>query len=248
MNISHVFKQPCLRPAFAPDTVVADAVSKNYSRRAAAADIIRFMLTLAISRGRIWTEALPLLHALGLAPQAAALGTRQLIIPTANPQVRLLQVRAQDAPAFVACGAAQAGIAGRDVLAEKRMAEIICPLDLHIAKCRLITAAPPGFAVNSTDAITVASKYPNLTRTHFAGRGIAVDIIKLNGALELAPLVGVADMIADLTDSGRTLRENGLVEQETIMSISAMLIINRIAARRQPAVRALQDDFAAACA
>ena len=203
------------------------------------------MLTLAVSRGRIWDEAAPLLRALGLAPDAAAMKTRQLIIPTAAPDVRLLQVRAQDAPAFVACGAAQAGIAGRDVLAERRMAEIACPVDLQIAACRLVVAAPEGYnpaAGNKTPM--VATKYPNLTQAHFAGRGEAVNIIKLHGALELAPHTGVADMIADLADSGRTLRENGLAERETIMRVSAMFIINRTAARRRPEAATLQRRIA----
>ncbi len=202
------------------------------------------MLTLAISRGRIWEEAVPLLRTLGLAPDEAAQNTRQLIIPTEDSNVRLLQVRAQDAPSYVACGAAQAGIAGRDVLAERRMGEIICPIDLQIAKCRLVAAAPSGRG-ELPSAPTVATKYPNLTRAHFASRGIAADIIKLHGALELAPLVGVADMIVDLVKTGRTLQENGLEETETIMSVSAMFVINRIAARRCPEVAGLQARIAA---
>lgn len=204
------------------------------------------MLTLAVSRGRIWDEAAPLLRALGLAPDEKALKTRQLIIPTENPAVRLLRVRAQDAPAFVAQGAAMAGIAGRDVLAEKPTAEIACPVDLQIARCRLVVAAPEKYnpaAGNKTPM--VATKYPNLARAHFAGRGEAVNIIKLNGALELAPHVGVADMIADLADSGQTLRENGLAERETIMHVSAMFIVNRTAARRRPEAAELQQRIAA---
>ena len=188
-----------------------------------------------------------MLRAMGMTPDAAALQTRQLIIPTANPQVRLLPVRAQDTPAFVACGAAQAGIAGRDVLAETRMAEIICPLNLRFAACRLVTAATQAEAV-SRQPLTVATKYPNLARAHFAGRGVAVNIIKLHGAIELAPLVGVADVVVDLAASGQTLRENGLVEQETIMQVSAMLIVNRVAARRRPEVAALPQDMAACLA
>ncbi len=206
------------------------------------------MLTLAVSRGRIWDEAAALLRACGLAPDDAALATRQLVIPTENPLVRLLRVRAQDAPAFVASGAAQAGIAGRDVLAERPVDEISCPLDLRIAVCRLVTAAPEGYCPAANKTPMVATKYPNLTQAHFAGRGAAVNIIKLHGALELAPHVGVADMIADLAASGRTLRENGLAERETIMRVSAALIVNRIAARRRPEVADLQRRIAAAIA
>lgn len=202
------------------------------------------MLTLAVSRGRIWDEAAPLLRALKIAPDAAALQTRQLIIPTENPKVRLLQVRAQDAPTFVACGAAQAGIAGRDVLAERQTAEIACPLDLRIAVCRLVAAAPEGFVAAGNKTPMVATKYPNLARAHFAARGEAVNIIKLHGALELAPHTGVADMIVDLADSGRTLRENGLAERETIMNVSAMFVINRAAARRHPETAELQQRLA----
>ncbi|MDM5146945.1 ATP phosphoribosyltransferase [Candidatus Persebacteraceae bacterium Df01] len=205
------------------------------------------MLTLAISRGRIWQEALSLLQALGFSPNEEALRSRQLIIPTASDNVRLVQVRAQDAPVFVARGAAQAGIAGGDVLAEKPMSEIVSPLDLRIATCRLVIATPLGFDENTAGnrPAMVATKYPNLTKAHFAARGRQVNIVKLHGAMELAPLVGLADMLVDVADSGRTLRENGLIEKEKIMDISAMLIVNRTATRRLPAVAALQRDMAA---
>lgn len=189
-----------------------------------------------------------MLQALGMTPDAAALRTRKLIIPTANPQVRLLPVRAQDTPAFVACGAAQAGIAGRDVLAEKRMAEITCPLNLQFGACRLVIATTGTAPEAGNKPLMVATKYPHLAQAHFAGRGITANIIKLHGAIELAPLVGVADVVVDLAASGRTLRENGLVEQETIMQVSAMLILNRIAARRQPEVAALPQKMAACLA
>ncbi|MGI9297200.1 MAG: ATP phosphoribosyltransferase [Gammaproteobacteria bacterium] len=202
------------------------------------------MLTLAVSRGRIWDAALPLLRALNLAPDAADTDTRRLVVRTADSRVRLLRVRAQDTPVFVACGAAQAGIAGRDVLAERRMSEIVCPLDLRFARCRLVAAAPPDFRPEEGKTLLVATKYPNLTRAHFAEKGVAADIIKLHGALEIAPQTGVADMIADLADSGRTLRENGLVERETIMRVSAMFIVNRVAARRRPETRDLQRRIA----
>ena len=207
------------------------------------------MLTLAVSRGRIWQETLPLLRAMGFAPNEDAMRSRQLIIPTAAVAVRLVQVRAQDAPVFVAQGAAQAGIAGRDVLAERRMGEIICPLDLRVGRCRMAVAAPPDFDATAPDRqnrpLAVATKYPNLTRAHFAAAGTQVNIIKLHGAMELAPLVGLADAVVDLVDSGRTLRENGLVEREKIMDVSALLVLNRTAARRLPAVADLWSKLAA---
>lgn len=208
--------------------------------------ICAVMLTLAISRGRIWEEALPLLTAAGVSPSEDALRTRQLVIPTAHSGVRLLMTRAQDAPVFVARGAAQAGIAGRDVLAERRMDEISCPLDLGVGRCRLVTAARPGFEPPAGRPLLVATKYPNLARSHFDRSGIAANMIKLHGAMELAPHVGLADMIVDLVDTGRTLRENGLEERETIMEVSALFVVNRAAARRDPAVRSLQQDLAAA--
>lgn len=183
---------------------------------------------------------MPLLQGAGLAPNAEDSKTRRLVVRTSDPNVQLLRARAQDAPVFVACGAAQAGIAGRDVLAERRMSEIICPLDLEIARCRLVAAAAADFRPREKETLRVATKYPNLTRAHFAEKGIAADIIKLHGALEIAPQIGVADMIVDLADSGRTLRENGLAERETIMRVSAMFIVNRIAARRRPEVFELQ--------
>ena len=202
------------------------------------------MLTLAVSRGRIWDSVLSVLRAVGIAPDAAALKTRQLVVGTDSPDVRLLRVRAQDAPVFVACGAAQAGIAGRDVLAERRMSEITCPLDLQLARCRLVVAAPSAYRPQNGETPLVATKYPNLTREHFAEKGKPVEIIKLHGALEIAPQIGVADMIVDLADSGRTLRENGLEERETIMSVSAVFIMNRIAARRHPPAEKLRRRIA----
>lgn len=202
------------------------------------------MLTIAVSRGRIWDTVQPLLKDLNLAPDPKALASRRIILPTADPRVRLLRVRSQDAPSFVARGAAQAGIAGRDVLAERRPAEIACPLDLQIAKCRMVVATPPGFDIEAAKTLLVATKYPSLARSHFASRGIAADIVKLHGALEIAPQAGVADVIVDLADSGQTLAENGLVETDTILQVSALWIVNRAAARRMPGVSQLQERIA----
>lgn len=213
------------------------------------------MLTIAVAKGRIWGEALPLLSALGLAPKAGSEGSRRLILPTNDDSVRLIIARAQDTPTFVACGAAQLGIAGRDALMEKPLADICHPLDLRIAKCRMVVAAPPDGDDNNgnnknlsaSGGLVVATKYVNTARAFFAARGIAANFIKLGGNMEIAPMVGLADAIVDLVDTGKTLRDNGLVEKETIADISAMLIVNRIAARRRPEVIRLQNRFADLC-
>ncbi|MGI9337468.1 MAG: ATP phosphoribosyltransferase [Gammaproteobacteria bacterium] len=204
----------------------------------------------------MWQEALPLLCALGLAPKAECARSRRLILPTDDDGVRLIIARAQDTPTFVACGAAQIGIAGRDVLMEKPLADICHPLDLQIAKCRMVVAAPPdddnGGGKNNTSAsggLVVATKYVNTARAFFANKGIAANFIKLGGNMEIAPMVGLADAIVDLVDTGKTLRDNGLEEKETIADISAMLIVNRIAARRRRGdIVKLQNRFAEVCA
>ena len=212
------------------------------------------MITIAVAKGRIWNEALPLLTALGIAPMAECANSRKLILPTANPNVRLIVARALDTPTFVACGAAQIGIAGRDVLAEKPLADICQPLDLHIAKCRMVLAAPPDDKNSkqkpaaACGGMIIATKYVNTARAFFGKKGVAANFIKLGGNMEIAPLVGLADAIVDLVDTGKTLRDNGLCEKETIADISAMLIVNRIAARQmRKTITALQNRFAEVC-
>lgn len=201
------------------------------------------MLTLAISKGRIWNEAQPLLAALGCAPMTT--NTRSLILPTAAADVRLIIVRAQDAPVFIACGAADVGIAGGDVLAEKPLADLYQPLELGIARCRLVAAAKKDTSLTPPDGkLTVATKYPALARAYFNRQGISADYIKLHGTLELAPLVGLADVIVDIADSGDTLRAHGLEEIAAIHQFSAMLITNRAASRRNPQVADLQARLA----
>ena len=207
------------------------------------------MLTLAISKGRIWQDSIPLLAQLGLAPKDSAEDTRKLILPTVNPDFRLIIARAGDAATFVACGAAAAGIAGSDTLAETALADICQPLDLNLARCRMIVATSVDFnydaAVRCGLPLTVATKYVNLARRHFAKRGMQVRFIKLHGALEIAPQVGLANAIVDLADSGDSLRVNGLIEREKIMDVSAMFIINR--ARRQTPSAGIGDSTKAFC-
>ena len=201
------------------------------------------MLTLAISKGRVWSEAVPLLAAVGCAPEAEAAKSRRLIIPTENPELRIVVARSRDTPTFVASGAAQIGIVGRDILAESVPENICLPLDLRVARCKMAVAVPEASADSNLPPQTVATKYPNIARRHFPG----ANIIKLNGSLELAPLVGLADAIVDLVDTGNTLRENGLVLRSVLMACAAQFIVNRVAARRfRPQIADLQKRLAEA--
>lgn len=188
-------------------------------------------ITLALSKGRIFEETLPLLAAAGIEPTDDPETSRKLIIGTNRPDVRLVIVRASDTPTYVQYGAADLGIAGKDVLLEHGGAGLYQPLDLKIACCRLSVATQAGFdyeqAVRRGARLKVATKYVHTAREHFAAKGVHVDLIKLYGSMELAPLVGLADAIVDLVSSGGTLRANNLVEVEHIMDISSRLIINQ---------------------
>lgn len=190
-------------------------------------------ITLALSKGRIFEETLPLLASAGIEPAGDPERSRKLIIETNCPDVRLVIVRATDVPTYVQYGAADLGIAGKDVLLEHGGAGLYQPLDLNIACCRLCVATRKGFdyaaAARPGGRIRVATKYINAAKAHFAGKGMHVDLIKLYGSMELAPLVGLADAIVDLVSSGSTLRANGLMEVEEIMLISSRLIINQAA-------------------
>ncbi|MBI5781428.1 MAG: ATP phosphoribosyltransferase [Rhodocyclales bacterium] len=208
-------------------------------------------ITLALSKGRIFTETLPLLAAAGIVPQDDPETSRRLILETNRPEVRLLIVRATDVPTYVQYGAADLGIAGRDVLLEHGGQGLYQPLDLRIARCRLCVAVPEGFdygaAVQLGSRIRVATKYLKTAKAHFAAKGVHVDLIKLYGSMELAPLVGLADAIVDLVSSGNTLRANHLVEVEEIMNISSRLIVNQAALKLKRAlVQPLIDAFAEA--
>lgn len=195
------------------------------------------MITLALSKGRIFDETQPLLAAAGIAALEDPEGSRKLIIATRDPGVRIVVVRATDVPTYVQYGAAEIGVAGRDVLLEHGDGVgdrgLYQPLDLGIARCRLCVAVPEGFdyatAVRRGARLRVATKYVQTARSHFAAKGVHVDLIHLYGSMELAPLTGLADAIVDLVSSGATLRANRLVEVEEITPISARLIVNQAA-------------------
>jgi ATP phosphoribosyltransferase len=190
-------------------------------------------ISIALSKGRILEETLPMLARVGLRPKEDPENSRKLIIPTERRGVRLVLVRASDVPTYVGNGAAEIGIAGGDVVLEHGGAGLYQPIDLGIARCRLVVAARRGYdywsAVQQGARLRIATKYVNLTREHFAGKGVHVDLIRLYGSMELAPLLGLADAIVDLVSSGKTLRANNLVAVEEIHSISARLVVNQVA-------------------
>jgi ATP phosphoribosyltransferase len=188
-------------------------------------------ITIALSKGRIFEETLPLLAAAGIVPAEDPEKSRKLIIGTNRDDVRVVIVRASDVPTYVQYGAADMGIAGKDVLIEHGGAGLYQPLDLNIAKCRMCVAAPAGFdyaaAVRRGARLRIATKYITTAREHFAAKGVHVDLIKLYGSMELAPLAGLAEAIVDLVSSGSTLKANNLVEVEEIMNISSRLVVNQ---------------------
>ncbi|MCC5797183.1 MAG: ATP phosphoribosyltransferase [Methylophaga sp.] len=183
-------------------------------------------LTLALSKGRIFQETLPLLKAAGIEPLEEPETSRKLILSTNQPNVRLIIVRASDVPAYVEYGGADLGVAGKDVLMEHPQAELYEPVDLKIACCKLMTAGKPGTEVVNR-RLRVATKFVESTRRFYAEKGEQVEIIKLYGSMELAPLVGLADRIVDVVDTGNTLRANGLEPMEHIADISSRLVVNK---------------------
>ena len=197
-------------------------------------------ITVALSKGRIFEETLPLLAAAGIVPSENPEKSRKLIIETNRPDVRVVIVRASDVPTYVQYGAADLGIAGKDVLIEHGGAGLYQPLDLKIAKCRMCVAIPAGFyyaaAVRRGARLRVATKYIQTAREHFAAKGVHVDLIKLYGSMELAPLAGLADAIVDLVSSGGTLKANNLVEVEEIMAISSRLVVNQASLKMKRAL------------
>ncbi|MBZ0091859.1 MAG: ATP phosphoribosyltransferase [Sulfuricellaceae bacterium] len=207
-------------------------------------------ITIALSKGRIFEETTPLLAAAGIVPLEDPESSRKLILDTNRPDVRLIIVRASDVPTYVQHGAADMGIAGKDVLYEHGGDGLYQPLDLQIAKCRMMVAVREGFdyerSVHQGARLRVATKYVKTAREHFARKGVHVDLIKLYGSMELAPLVGLADAIVDLVSSGGTLRANNLVAVEDIMAISSRLVVNQAALKlKRETIRPLIDTFAA---
>ena len=190
------------------------------------------MLTIALSKGRILDDTLPLLAAAGIEPTENPDKSRKLIIPTTQADVRLLIVRATDVPTYVEHGAADLGVAGKDVLLEYGAQGLYEPLDLRIARCKLMTAGAVG-AAEPKGRLRVATKFINVAKRYYAEQGRQVDIIKLYGSMELAPLVGLADKIIDVVDTGNTLRANGLEAQELIAHISSRLIVNKASMKMQ---------------
>ena len=205
-------------------------------------------LTFAVPKGRILDEALPLMARAGVVPEAGFhdKGNRALSFACEDSDMRIIRVRAFDVATFVAHGAAQAGIVGSDVVEEFAYADLYAPVDLAIGHCRLSVAQPAGqAAADGVSHLRVASKYPSLTRRHFERQGIQAEVIKLNGAMELAPGLGLASRIVDLVSTGKTLKDNGLVETATILEISARLIVNRAALKTDARVGELVERFRA---
>ena len=211
------------------------------------------MITIALSKGRIFDETLPLLKAAGIRTTEDPEVSRKLILKTNRRDVRLIIVRASDVPTYVQYGAADLGVAGKDVLDEQGGQGLYQPLDLKIARCRMMVAVPEGFdyrrAVRQGARLRVATKYVQTAREHFAAKGVHVDLIKLYGSMELAPLVGLADAIVDLVSSGGTLKANNLKAVEEIVPVSARLIVNQAALKlKGAAIQPLLDAFARAVA
>jgi ATP phosphoribosyltransferase len=205
-------------------------------------------LTLALSKGRIFEETMPLLKAAGVEVAEDPERSRKLILPTTDANLRVIIVRATDVPTYVEYGAADFGVAGKDVLLEHGGSGLYQPVDLGIARCRMSVAVAAGFdyasAVRQGARLRVATKYTETARQHFAAKGVHVDLIKLYGSMELAPLVGLADAIVDLVSSGGTLRANNLVEVEEIMQISSRLVVNQAALKlKRAALRPFLDAF-----
>jgi ATP phosphoribosyltransferase len=209
------------------------------------------VITLALSKGRIFDETLPLLAAAGIRALDDPEGSRKLVLRTSRRDLRLLIVRAADVPTYVQHGAAELGVAGKDVLLEHSGEGLYQPLDLGVAACRMVVAVPEDFdyagAVRRGARLRVATKYMQTAREHFAAKGVHVDLIKLYGSMELAPLLGLADAIVDLVATGDTLRANRLQAVEEIRPISARLIVNQAALKlKRDAIQPLLDTFAKA--
>lgn len=206
-------------------------------------------IIFAVPKGRVLDEVLPIVTAAGIVPEPAFSdpASRALMFATNRPDVRIIRVRAFDVATFVAHGAAQIGIVGSDVLMEFDYSELYAPVDLGVGHCRLSLAEPATLAAGDDPRawshVRVATKYPGVTRRHFEARGVQAECVKLNGAMEIAPALKLADRIVDLVSSGKTLAENGLVEVEVIAEVSARLIVNRAAFKTRPEVVPLIEAF-----
>ena len=211
------------------------------------------MLTLALTKGRILNDTLPLLKHMGIEPEDDIKKSRKLLFKTSDPKLQLIVLRGSDVTTYVSHGTADIGVVGKDMLMEYSNdistglgASIYEMLDLHIAKCRLMTAIKKNAAPVNNRKIKVATKFVNIAKAYYASQGIQIDVIKLYGAMELAPIMGLADEIVDIVDTGNTLKANGLITCETIASISSRLIVNKASLKRNhEAINALVDAFAA---
>jgi ATP phosphoribosyltransferase len=209
------------------------------------------MITLALSKGRIFDETMPLLHAAGIQVLEDPEKSRKLILPTNQADVRVVLVRASDVPTYVQYGGADLGVTGLDTLIEHGSQGLYQPLDLNIARCRMSVAVPAGFdyagAVRQGSRLKVATKYVTIARDFFATKGVHVDMVKLYGSMELAPLTGMSDAIVDLVSTGSTLKANQLIEVERIMDISSRLVVNQAALKlKQAPIRRMIQAFEAA--
>jgi ATP phosphoribosyltransferase len=205
-------------------------------------------LTLALTKGRILKETLPLLARAGIEPIEDVHSSRKLVFPTTREDLQLVILRGTDVPTYVRHGAAHIGVVGKDILLEQGADGLYEPLDLGIARCRLMTAAPVGWR-GGAPRLRVATKFVNIARDWFARQGVQADIIKLYGAMELAPMMGLSDLIVDIVDTGNTLRANGMEPLDEVASISSRLIVNKAALRAHHAgVVSLIDDLGAAVA
>jgi ATP phosphoribosyltransferase len=207
-------------------------------------------LTFAVPKGRILEEALPVMARAGVVPDSAFhdKADRSLSFACEDADMRIIRVRAFDVATFVAFGAAQVGIVGSDVIEEFNYSELYAPVDLDIGHCRLSVAEPVDaseYGAGNASHLRIATKYPNITSRHFEKKGVQAECVKLNGAMELAPSLGLAGRIVDLVSTGRTLKQNGLAEKDRIMDISARLIVNRAALKTDPRVAALVERFRA---
>lgn len=203
-------------------------------------------LTMALTKGRILKETLPLLASAGIEPLEDIHTSRKLIFATNRPNLQLVVIRGTDVPTYVRYGAADLGVVGKDILLEHGAEGLYEPLDLGIARCRLMTAGPVGWQ-GSGARVRVATKFANIARRYFAGQGVHADVIKLYGAMELAPMMNLADLIVDIVDTGNTLRANGMEPLDEIAHISSRLIVNKAAMRSHyHAIQGLVDQLAAA--